>query len=139
MTIHHIFSPSFLPIIFSTPGSPVSVHFCLFLPTSGQEAQFIDQLSQLSLVIEEIQAIHPGYLLFMRGDCNVNPKNTSGQKLQSLITSVETTSLPMSRLTTKLTTILWLMVCLIAMLTSSFTPVQPTNLSFRLSASLKTI
>ena len=60
VTIHHIFSLSFLPIIFSPPGSPVSVHFCLFLPTSGQEAQFIDQLSQLSLVIEEIQAIHPG-------------------------------------------------------------------------------
>ena len=66
---------SFLPIIFSPPGSPVSVHICLYLPTSGQEPSFVEQITLLQLIMSEIHEKYPGCLIYLRGDSNVNMKN----------------------------------------------------------------
>ena len=68
-------SSSFLPIIFTHPGSPISVHIGLYLPTSGQEARFVDQITQLQLLVEEIQDLYSDCIIYIRGDCNVNCKN----------------------------------------------------------------
>ena len=75
ISVYPVSSPSFLPVIFSPPGSPVSVHIALYLPTSGQEAKFVEEISQLRCVIEEIQEKYPECLIYLRGDCNVNIKN----------------------------------------------------------------
>ena len=75
ISIYPVSSSSFLPVVFSPPGSPVSVHIGLYLPTSGLESKFLNEISQLRIVIEEIQEKYPDCLLYLRGDCNVNSKN----------------------------------------------------------------
>ena len=47
ITVHHLTSSSFLPVIFSPPGSPVSVHVSIYLPTHGQDSRFMEDLSSL--------------------------------------------------------------------------------------------
>ena len=64
-------SPSFLPILFQPPSSPLSIHY---LPTLGQESQFIEELSKLSNTMEELEDLHPQAPIFLRGDFNVNCK-----------------------------------------------------------------
>ena len=75
ISIYPVPSSSYLTVIFSPPGSPVSVHIALYLPTSGQESKFVNEISQLRIIIEEIQEKYPDCLLYLRGDCNVNIKN----------------------------------------------------------------
>ena len=75
ISIYPVSTSSFLPVIFSPPGSPVSVHIALYLPTSGQESKFVNEITQLRFVIEEIKEKYPDCLLYLRGDCNVNKNN----------------------------------------------------------------
>ena len=72
---------SFLPLVYSPPGSPTTVHIALYLPTSGQEAEFVDQITELKNKIEEILTIHPGSIVFLRGDSNVNPNNRQRSRI----------------------------------------------------------
>ena len=76
ISVYHVNSPSFLPIIYSPPGSPVSVHISLYLPTSGREEEFIEALAELSNTVEDITDRYENCLIFLRGDGNVNSNNT---------------------------------------------------------------
>ena len=69
-------SSSVLPIILSVPGMTVSAHICLYLPTSGKEAEFVSALASLEVCIQEIQEDY-GCPIYLRGDCNVNQNNHS--------------------------------------------------------------
>ena len=75
ITVHHVSSSSFLPIVFSPPGSPVSIHIGLYLPTSGREADFIEAITQLMNTVEDIKEKYEDCLIFLRGDGNVNQNN----------------------------------------------------------------
>ena len=66
---------SFLPILFSPPGSPPSVHISIYLPTSGKESEFLGEISQLRATIEEIKVTYKDVLVYIRGDSNVNRNN----------------------------------------------------------------
>ena len=66
---------AFLPLVYSPPSSQPSVHIALYLPTSGQESEFIDQITELKLKVKEILSIYPGAVIFLRGDSNVNQNN----------------------------------------------------------------
>ena len=44
-------SASFLAILFHPPGSPPSIHVSLYLPTSGKETQFIEELSKVRIFL----------------------------------------------------------------------------------------
>lgn len=79
--VHPVSTTSFLPIIFNPPNNPASAHICIYLPTAGKEAQFMDELSSLSSVIDDIHLIHPDAPIFLRGDFNVNDKNTNRSAL----------------------------------------------------------
>ena len=68
-------SSSVLALSFSPPNLAKSCHICLYLPTSGQEAQFISALSGLDSCIEDINTKFDFPHIFIRGDANVNPKN----------------------------------------------------------------
>ena len=59
VSVWPVSSSAFLPIVFQPPGSQLSVHIAVYLPTSGQESQFIEELSKLSNCIEEISDAHP--------------------------------------------------------------------------------
>ena len=66
ITVYPVATSSFLPIILSYPGAPVSVHICLYLPTSGQEASFVDQVTLLQMVIDEIKEKYQGCIIYLR-------------------------------------------------------------------------
>ena len=70
ISIHPVETTSFLPLIFSPPGAPISVHIGLYLPTSGLETQFVDQITELRMIIEDIGETHPDALFYLRGDSN---------------------------------------------------------------------
>ena len=81
VSIYPVSSPSFTPLIYSPTGSPTTVHIALYLPTSGQEIQFLEQLAELKMTIDEITLNHPGSILYLRGDSNVNPNNKKRAKI----------------------------------------------------------
>ena len=81
ITVHPVLTTSYLPVIFSPPGSPVSVHVALYLPTSGQEIEFVEQIVLLRNTLFELQDKYPGSLIYLLGDSNVNVNNKSRFKV----------------------------------------------------------
>ena len=81
ITVYPVLTTSFLPIIFSPPGSPITVHIVLYLPTSGQEMEFTEQVVLLRSTILELQDKFPNPLIYLRGDSNVNPNNKNRVKI----------------------------------------------------------
>ena len=82
ISTHPTSSTSFLPIILQPPGSPVSVHIALYLPTSGREGEFLEQIIQLSNCISDITDKYgDNCLIFLRGDANVNSNNNERVKI----------------------------------------------------------
>ena len=75
INVHPVSTTAFLPIIFNPPNNPTSIHICIYLPTSGKEAQFMEEISSLSSVIGDILLLYPGAPIFLRGDFNVSDKN----------------------------------------------------------------
>ena len=75
ISVHPVSTTSFLPIIYSHPGSPVTIHIALYLPTSGQESEFMEEITLLKIAIEDLKETHPEAFIFLRGDSNVNTKN----------------------------------------------------------------
>ena len=66
---------AFLPLILKLPGTRISVHIALYLPTHGKDTEFISELASLKNCIDEILAKYNYPLIFIRGDGNCNPKN----------------------------------------------------------------
>ena len=81
VTVSSLVLTSFLPVILSLPGCPVSVHIALYLPTAGREAEYVEQLALLSNCIKELRVKYEDCLIFIRGDGNTNPKNKERMKL----------------------------------------------------------
>ena len=77
ITVHPVTSTSFLPIIFQPPGSPCSIHICVYLPTLGQESKFIEEMAKLTITLDELEEKHPNAPVYVRGDFNVSQKNPS--------------------------------------------------------------
>ena len=81
VSIYPVSSSAFLPLIYSPPGSPTTIHIALYLPTSGQESHFIEQITELKMVIDDLQLQYPKSILFLRGDSNVNPNNKNRSRI----------------------------------------------------------
>ena len=81
ITVHPVPTTSFLPIIFNHPGSPISVHIALYLPTSGQESEFVEQITLLSMTIDDLKEKYSDPLIYIRGDSNVNDNNKERAKI----------------------------------------------------------
>ena len=57
---------------------PKDVDLCLSsneLPTSGKEAEFVEDISKLRIFLEDLLIKDPELLIFIRGDSNVNSKH----------------------------------------------------------------
>ena len=81
VTIQPVKSTSFLPIIFSPPGSPVTVHIALYLPTAGRDIDYVDQITKLDNCIADLKAKHEDCVVFIRGDGNTNANNKERKKI----------------------------------------------------------
>ena len=95
ISIFPVPAASFLPIIFAPPGSPVSIHIGIYLPTSGREPEFLDESSKLRLCLDELGEKFPNSPIFIRGDSNVNPNHSVRVKiLNSLANTMNLASVP---------------------------------------------
>ena len=74
-------SSAITPILLQIPGLQTSVHISLYLPTSGQEHEFISQISNLRHLIENVIDTYDNPLVFIRGDGNANINNISRHQL----------------------------------------------------------
>ena len=81
ISVHPVSTTAFLPIIFHPPGSVLSIHIAIYLPTHGQDNKFLEDITKLSVVIEELNETHPDAPIFLRGDFNVNHKNKKRRDL----------------------------------------------------------
>ena len=59
ITVWPVSSQSFLPVLFHPPGSMLSIHVAIYLPTAGQDAPFLNELSNLSATLDAILENHP--------------------------------------------------------------------------------
>ena len=69
-------TPSFMAMLFHPPGCIPSLHVSIYLPTSGRESDFIEEITKLRIFLVDHQETHPGTPIFIRGDSNVNTNNT---------------------------------------------------------------
>ena len=71
-------SSSSLPILLAIPGLCTTAHIAVYLPTSGKESEFITALAALDDILTMVKEEY-ACPIYIRGDCNVNPKNLLGQ------------------------------------------------------------
>ena len=54
VTVYNTATCSFQPIILKLPDCQVSVHFSIYLPTSGKDSDFISELANLRNCLEDV-------------------------------------------------------------------------------------
>ena len=100
ITVFPVSTTSFLPIIYSSPGAPVSEHIALYFPTSGQESEFTEQIILLRTTILDLKEKYPDCLIYLRGDCNVNPNNRNRFNIFSnFLSTFDLTTIPLNHKT----------------------------------------
>ena len=75
--VYPVRTSSFTPIVFRPPGYQPSVHVALYLPTHGRDSEFVTELASLKICLEELIELNPEAPVYLRGDANVNDKNTT--------------------------------------------------------------
>ena len=68
-------SPAFLPLVLSPLDSITSIHISIYLPTSGKNVEFVEEMVKLDICLQKMVAKHPEAAIFIRGDFNVNKKD----------------------------------------------------------------
>ena len=69
---------SVLPIIVSLPGFKPSCHIGIYMPTAGQDDQFVVSLSAIeSAIVLAKEKAGEDTALFIHGDMNASEKNTA--------------------------------------------------------------
>ena len=68
-------SPAILPLLCQIPGVKLSAHICIYLPTHGRDSDFLNELANLELCIEDINMKYDQPAIFIRGDANCSKKN----------------------------------------------------------------
>ena len=74
---------SFLPIILELPSCRVSIHIGIYLPTAGQDSQYIAELAKLRSTLDELLLKYRNPVIFLRGDANSSEKNVLRRTLLS--------------------------------------------------------
>ena len=100
VTVLPVNTPSFLPILFHPPGCSPSLHISLYLPTSGKEPEFVQELTTLRIFIETIIEEAKAQIVYIRGDSNVNDNHTDRMKmLKSLMETLNLVRIPINHKT----------------------------------------
>ena len=89
VTFHNPPSPAILPMVFHPPNNSLTTHICVYLPTSGQEVQFMNELANISSVLEKLRLTHPSSHCYIRGDFNVNEKHIKRNELLTTFMELE--------------------------------------------------
>ena len=77
VTILEPISSRILVLVLDVPGYQVSIHINIYLPTSGKETEFMEQLALLEDTIDQINEKYPNSVHYIRGDANAShlPRN----------------------------------------------------------------
>ena len=81
ITTHTCDTSSFLLIILEIPGYRTSIHIAVYLPTAGQDSQYMEDLAKLGNTIDEMHQKYPNPVIFIRGDANSSSKNNHRKTL----------------------------------------------------------
>ena len=65
-------SAASLVIMLDMPNMQPSLHMTIYLPTSGKETEFVDELATVDSTIMDLREKYPGHPIYIRGDGNVN-------------------------------------------------------------------
>ena len=77
VTIPSVSSSSYLSLIFAPPDVQPTIHIVVYLPTSGRESEFVEEMANLDSCITALIDDNPGASVFIRGDFNVNSNHTT--------------------------------------------------------------
>ena len=70
-------SSSFLPILFSPPGHPPTIHLSVYLPTAGKDAEYVEEVLRIVQCVSDLSGKYPEASIYIRGDLNANPKDNT--------------------------------------------------------------
>ena len=68
---------SYLPMVLILPECRPSVHIALYLPTHGQDSEFVSEMASLTNCLDSLNIDYNYPSIYIRGDANVNCKNTA--------------------------------------------------------------
>ena len=68
-------SSSFLPIVFSPPGHPSTIHLSVYLPNAGRDAEYVEEVLRIVQFVTELDGKYPEASIYIRGDLNAIPKD----------------------------------------------------------------
>ena len=88
VTIVDVNSSSFIILILKIPGFQVTIRIFIYTPTIGKENQFVQELYNLEIAVEEIFDKYPSATAFIRGDTNSTFKPRPGIKRDSLLSFI---------------------------------------------------
>ena len=77
-------SSRFLVLLLNPPNLPPTVHITIYLPTSGLDAEFVEELSSLENVLDDILETHPKATVFIRGDANSSLAMRAGNRRDTM-------------------------------------------------------
>ena len=69
-----------LPLLLSPPGLMPTAHITVYLPTAGRDSEFLSDIAALDAIVSEILEDY-SCPIYIRGDFNVNPKNSTRSNL----------------------------------------------------------
>ena len=72
VTVMKTKSSRILPVLLELPGFQPTVHINIYLPTSGRDKEYFDELTNLQVTIEEVIELYPTSLVCIRGDANAS-------------------------------------------------------------------
>ena len=81
--VHTSESTAFLPVIIDIPNITTSIHIGLYLHTAVKEAEYLTELSKLTVALDELLLKHPNSIIYIRGDANSSKTNLKRDKLFS--------------------------------------------------------
>ena len=81
ITVHKAVSSSFLPIVLCFPNTVPTIHIALYLPTGGKDAEFIEELANLTVALDELIHKYKSPVIFLRGDANASSSNSKRSSL----------------------------------------------------------
>ena len=67
----------FISILLCLPECQETIHTSVYLPTSGKEVEYSNQLTDLRAHLESLSDSHPDACLYLRGDFNSNKNNVN--------------------------------------------------------------
>ena len=75
VSVHVSDSSAFLPIILQIPNIKTSIHVALYLPTAGQDTEFLAEVAKLRVSLDELLIKFPDSVIYLRGDANSSKTN----------------------------------------------------------------